>query len=338
MLLWMQPGLSNNGCRTDDEQPSEIAISLLGDTAKPLLATRRMLPRHKSDPCCKIPTRFKATRVCDSGSDGRGPDHAYPRYGFEAATYIIGTMMDVNGAIQSPDLQFQSSELIDNSLQCLFHRRWKSFAITLVGDDRAKLRDSFASRLRNEAELGKVGSERVDQLGALTDQKIPRSMQHQYGLLIGRLDRHEPHRWPCHGLTDRRCVGSIVFRPFDIALHIARRHQANGVTELGDFTCPIMTGSAGLHTDQATGKFAKKLQDLLAPQLAGDDNLARTIHAVNLEYVLGEINANGDNLHVDDPSPVIRGSTIILLAHSMPGAGVVHHINRVVLTVGQPLP
>lgn len=71
MLLRMQPGLSNNGCCTDDEQPSEIAISLLGDAAEPLLATRRVLPRHKSDPCCKIPAGFEATRVCDSGSDGR---------------------------------------------------------------------------------------------------------------------------------------------------------------------------------------------------------------------------------------------------------------------------
>ena len=123
------------------EQSSEIAISLLGDAAKPFLATRRVLPRHKSDPCCKIPTGFEATRVCDSGSDGRGPDHAYPGYGFEAAAHIIGTVMCVNGAIQSPDLQFQSSELIDNSLQCLFHRRWKSFVITLVRDDRAKLRE-----------------------------------------------------------------------------------------------------------------------------------------------------------------------------------------------------
>src|SRR5271170_6891534 len=116
MLLWMQPGLSNNGCCTDDEQPSEIAISLLRDAAKPRLASRRVLPRHKSDPCCKITTGFKATRVCDSGSDGRGPDHAYPGHGLEAGTYIIGTMMDVNGAIQSPDLQFQSNELIDDSL------------------------------------------------------------------------------------------------------------------------------------------------------------------------------------------------------------------------------
>ena len=169
MLLRMQPGLSNNGCCTDDEQPSEIAISLLGDAAEPLLATRRVLPRHKSDPGCKISTGFEATRVCDSGSDGRGPDHAYPGYGLDATAHIIGTMMGVNGAIQSHDLQFQSSELIDNSLQCLFHRRRKRFVITLVRDDRAKLRESFASSLRNEAKLGKVGSECVDQLRALTD-------------------------------------------------------------------------------------------------------------------------------------------------------------------------
>ena len=78
-------------------------------------------------------------------------------------------MMGVNGPIQSPDLQFQSSELIDNGLQRLFHRQRKSFAIILVLDDRGKLRETFASRLRNEAELGKVGSKRIDQLRALTD-------------------------------------------------------------------------------------------------------------------------------------------------------------------------
>ena len=78
-------------------------------------------------------------------------------------------MMGVNGAIQSPDLQFQSSKLIDNGLQRLLHRGWKCFAVTFVRDDRGKLRETFAPRLRNEAELGKVGSERIDQLRALTD-------------------------------------------------------------------------------------------------------------------------------------------------------------------------
>ena len=63
----------------------------------------------------------------------------------------------------------------------------------------------------------------------------------------------------------------------------------------------MMSGSAGFHPNQASRNLAKEVDDLLAPQLTGDDDLARTIHAVHLEYVLGEINADGTNLHVDDP-------------------------------------
>src|ERR1700752_2484446 len=48
MLLRMLPGVSNNGCWTHDEHPREIAVSWLGGAAEPLLASRRMLPRHKS--------------------------------------------------------------------------------------------------------------------------------------------------------------------------------------------------------------------------------------------------------------------------------------------------
>jgi hypothetical protein len=73
------------------------------------------------------------------------------------------------------------------------------------------------------------------------------------------------------------------------------------MTELGDFTRPVMSGTAGFHADQARRNLAKEVDDLLAPQLAGDGDLTRTIHSVHLEHVLGEINADGANLHVDDP-------------------------------------
>lgn len=126
-------------------------LDLRMPAAEPHLITRRVLPRHKSNPCCKIPTEFEATRVCDGGSDGRGPHHANPEHGLEAAAHILGTMMGVNGTIKVPNLQFQSSELINNGLQRLLHRRWKSFVITLVRDDRRKLRKTFALRLRSEA-------------------------------------------------------------------------------------------------------------------------------------------------------------------------------------------
>jgi hypothetical protein len=63
----------------------------------------------------------------------------------------------------------------------------------------------------------------------------------------------------------------------------------------------MMSGSAGFHTDQASRNLAQEIDDLLASQLTGDDDLAHTIYAMHLEYVLGEINADGTNLHMDDP-------------------------------------
>jgi len=92
----------------------------------------------------------------------------------------------------------------------------------------------------------------------------------------------------------------------------------------------MLGGSTGFHADQASRNLVKEVDDLLATQLKGDNDLARTIHAVHLEHILGEINADGTNLHVDDPS----GDSLFNdhpLAHSMSGAGVVHHIIRVVM-------
>ena len=49
---------------------------------------------------------------------------AYPKTVFEAPAHIIGTMMGLNDAIQSPDLQFQSSELIDDEPTTPVYCRW----------------------------------------------------------------------------------------------------------------------------------------------------------------------------------------------------------------------
>jgi hypothetical protein len=63
-----------------------------------------------------------------------------------------------------------------------------------------------------------------------------------------------------------------------------------------------MSSSAGFHADQARRNLAKKFNDLPASQLSADDDVTRIVHAVDLEHILGEINADGANLHVDDPS------------------------------------
>ena len=82
---------------------------------------------------------------------------------------------------------------------------------------------------------------------------------------------------------------------------VCGRLRGGTTKSMGTLPIAMMSGSAGFHTDQASRNLAKEVDDLFPPQLTGNNDLAHTIHAVHLEYVLGEINADGANLHMDDP-------------------------------------
>ena len=139
----------------------------------------------------------------------------------------------------------------------------------------------------------------IDHLGPLPHQKIARSMQHQPALLLGRFDLHETHGRPPHRLADRLGVGGIVLVALDVGLHVLRRHQPHLVAKLREFTRPIMGRGAGLHADKARRQRLEELQHLAAPQLLPNDDLLGRVDPVNLEHVLGDIQTDRGNLHVD---------------------------------------
>src|SRR3954465_14567705 len=81
----------------------------------------------------------------------------------------------------------------------------------------------------------------------------------------------------------------------------------------------------GLHADDARRQSFEERHNLAAAKLLSDDDLLGPVNAVNLEHVLGDIQTDRGNLHVDGSPHVIRldetpyGTT-------MPGAGALHHI------------
>ena len=114
--------------------------------------------------------------------------------------------------------------------------------------------------------------QRIDHLRSLPHQKIARPMQHQPVLLLGRFDLYETHSRPPHCLADRLSVGGIVLVAFDVSLHVLRRHQSNQVEEL---------------------------QHLAPPQLLPDNDPFVRVNPVNLKHVLGDIQTDRRDLHVD---------------------------------------
>jgi len=139
----------------------------------------------------------------------------------------------------------------------------------------------------------------IDHLGPLAHQQIARPMQHQPALLLGRFDLHKTHGWASHRLADRLGIGSVILVALDVGFHIFRRHQPHLVAKLREFARPIMGRRAGLQADKTWRQRFEECQHLAAPKLLPDDDLLGRVDPVNLKHVLGDIQADRGDLHIE---------------------------------------
>src|SRR3546814_14534267 len=78
--------MAHDGGGADDEQPAQIAVSLLRDTAKPRLAAGGMLLRGQPEPCGELSSRAELIGIGDGRGDGRCRDHTQARDRCKLAT------------------------------------------------------------------------------------------------------------------------------------------------------------------------------------------------------------------------------------------------------------
>ena len=78
------------------------------------------------------------------------------------------------------------------------------------------------------------------------------------------------------------------------------------MAQLRQLTRPIVRRGTGLHADDARRQSLEERHNLAAAKLLSDDDLLGPVNAVNLEHVLGDIQTNRGNLHVDGSPDVIR--------------------------------
>jgi|SRR5580692_6384497 hypothetical protein len=69
------------------------------------------------------------------------------------------------------------------------------------------------------------------------------------------------------------------------------------MAEFDQLTCPMMRRAARLDPDKARRQLGKERQHLRPSQRLADNDLTGRINAVNLKNALGQIQANGSNLH-----------------------------------------
>ena len=148
------------------------------------------------------------------------------------------------------------------------------------------------------------------------------AVKHQAALLLGRLGWHEPHVGSGDGFTNRLSVSHVVLLPFDVRLHVSRRHQPHGMAECLQLARPIVRRGAGLDANQAWRQLLEERQDGATLQLAADNHLVGSINAVDLEDRLGDVETDcRDCLH--GVAPLNRGSLNSAHIHGthVPGGG-----------------
>ena len=103
--------------------------------------------------------------------------------------------------------------------------------VSWIGDDIEQRLNTLASDRRDDPELGKMSPDYMDHRCLLANEQMPRAMERQTALLLGRLGRDEAHIRPRHRFADCLRIRGIILLPFDVRLHVGWRHQLHRVTE-----------------------------------------------------------------------------------------------------------
>ena len=129
-----------------------------------------------------------------------------------------------------------------------------------AGDEANPLGHDHPVLCQEAADLVGLGCARLD-------KGLSHAVQRQHRLLLGVLDRHEPHSGPTHGLADSLGVSHIVLVALDVRLDELGSHQAHGVPHGLKLARPMVSATARFNADQARLQVCEERRDLVAPEL-----------------------------------------------------------------------
>ena len=131
----------------------------------------------------------------------------------KALARLVGAVPGHDHSIELQNLLLDAEQLIAERGKTRTGNLWHPF-VTRVGHNMQQFRDTFAPDRRDNAELGKVRSDRINHRGLLADEQMAGSVKHQAALLLRCLCWHEPHAGSGDGLANRLCVSHVILLPF----------------------------------------------------------------------------------------------------------------------------
>ena len=200
----------------------------------------------------------------------------------KALARLVGSVPDHDHPIELQNLLLDTEQLCTERGKARTGYLRHSL-VARVGNNLQQVRDPFPPDWRDNAELSEVRADRIDHGGLLADEHMARAVKHQAALLLGRLCWHKPHVGSGDRFANRFCVSHVVLLPFDVGLHVSRRHQSHGMAKCLQLARPMVRRGASLDANQAWRQLLKERQDVATLQLATDDHPAGGINSVHLE-------------------------------------------------------
>src|ERR1035437_4724107 len=96
----MDLGIADDGERAGHEQAAQIAVTLLADTAEPVLAPARVLFRHEPDPGREVAPWSEDSRSVYGGDKGGGQHRTAAGDRIEPPARIIGSMQSHDHTVE----------------------------------------------------------------------------------------------------------------------------------------------------------------------------------------------------------------------------------------------
>ena len=222
--------LDQDDVRGLDEQCAHVLVAALGDLAEDGAIAGQLLSRHQTEPGTEVAALLEAGTVANGGDDRAGNDRANARHRHQplAALVLFGQRLDLGGdgldaLVEPPPV---GSEVLEQTPDAWRDRR------RIGGEDIDKhLAQGHRSLLHRDAAFDQEAADLVDGARALTHQARTHLVQGQQVHLLWRLDAHELHGRPLHGLGNRLRIPVVVLVAFEERLDVLRRDQAYVMAE-----------------------------------------------------------------------------------------------------------
>jgi hypothetical protein len=112
----------------------------------------------------------------------------------ELLARLVGTVPRVDHTVELQDLRLEDAQLSAERGDTRA-RDFRHPFVFWIGDDPEQVLDTFASDWRDNLELSKVRTDRIDRCGLLADEQLARAMQHQTALQVSWSQRTACLAW-----------------------------------------------------------------------------------------------------------------------------------------------